>query len=137
MKIIACIASGPSLSPEDCLLLPEHVVQTIAINSSWQIAPWGDVIFASDIEWWRKYHAKIDCGSRLWISHIVTARQFMIRYFNSPLKGTFNSGQHVILLASAMGADRILLLGYDCSLKNGEHWHGQDPFGLGNPTAKS
>jgi hypothetical protein len=35
-------------------------------------------------------------------------------------------------LADELGADEIYLLGYDCSLKNGLHWHGKHDGKLTN-----
>nr|WP_288093342.1 hypothetical protein [Thauera sp.] len=44
-----------------------------------------------------------------------------------------NSGAAAISLAAERGAQRILLLGYDCQRTNGQaHWHGDHPRGLGN-----
>lgn len=44
-----------------------------------------------------------------------------------------NSGFQALNLAINWGAKRILLVGYDMTLENGEHWHGQHPKGLNNP----
>jgi hypothetical protein len=45
-----------------------------------------------------------------------------------------NSGFHAINLAAQFGARRIVLVGYDMTMKNGLHWHGAHPRGLNNPT---
>lgn len=47
--------------------------------------------------------------------------------------GEFNSGQQAVHLATVLGARRIILLGYDCSLRNGLHFHGAHRHGLSNP----
>jgi hypothetical protein len=36
------------------------------------------------------------------------------------------------MLAAWLGAEEIILLGYDCSIKNGYHWHGAHPKPLTN-----
>lgn len=45
-----------------------------------------------------------------------------------------NSGAGALFLAQHMGANRIIMLGYDC--KEGadgiRHWHGSHVYGLGN-----
>ncbi len=38
------------------------------------------------------------------------------------------------MFAHWLGAMRIILLGFDCSISNGSHWHG-DHTALDNPTA--
>lgn len=43
-----------------------------------------------------------------------------------------NSGAGAILLASHFGAQRIVLIGYDCHKRGGAHHHGNHPKGLGN-----
>lgn len=44
-----------------------------------------------------------------------------------------NSGAGAIALAAQMGAERIVLLGYDAQKTGGRaHWHGDHPKGLGN-----
>lgn len=45
----------------------------------------------------------------------------------------FNSGQRAIQLAAHLGAERVILLGYDCTLANGAHWHGRHPATMHNP----
>lgn len=49
--------------------------------------------------------------------------------------GAYNSGQLAIKLAAQLGAERVILLGYDCSLSSGIHWHGAHGDGLDNPDA--
>ncbi|MND92844.1 hypothetical protein D3C80_850180 [compost metagenome] len=44
-----------------------------------------------------------------------------------------NSGAGAVSLAAHWGAERIVLLGYDCQRTGGRsHWHGDHPTGLGN-----
>jgi len=44
-----------------------------------------------------------------------------------------NSGAGAIVLAVTFGANRVILLGYDCQRTNGKaHWHGDHPASLGN-----
>lgn len=47
--------------------------------------------------------------------------------------GTQNSGAGAIALAISYGAQRVILLGYDCQRTDGRaHWHVDHPAGLGN-----
>ncbi len=45
-----------------------------------------------------------------------------------------NSGFHALNLAVQFGARRIVLVGYDMTVRNGLHWHGAHPRGMNNPT---
>jgi uncharacterized Rossmann fold enzyme len=36
------------------------------------------------------------------------------------------------MLAAYLGAEKIILVGYDCSVKKGYHWHGEHPKPLTN-----
>lgn len=44
-----------------------------------------------------------------------------------------NSGFQAINLAARFGCTRILLVGFDYSLRHGSHWHGNHPPPLTNP----
>jgi len=61
------------------------------------------------------------------------ALKYGLNYFPHPDGDSFNSGQRAIQLAARLGAMRVLLLGYDCSIENGRHWHGDHPGDLKNP----
>lgn len=49
---IACIACGPSLTAEDVARVHAARLPTIVINNAWQRAPWADVLYAADRDWW-------------------------------------------------------------------------------------
>lgn len=137
MKTFVCIASGPSLKPEDCLLVKDAGLPVIAVNSSWEMVPWCDHIYAGDHQWWQENFNKIGSAATLWCGTETTARHYAINHFDSTLNGGFNSGQRAILLALYLGADRVILLGYDCSIRNGRHWHSDHESGLKNPDEQS
>lgn len=48
-----------------------------------------------------------------------------------------NSGFQAVNLALQLGAGRILLCGFDCSLEKGTHFHGRHPSPLNNPRQAS
>lgn len=58
------------------------------------------------------------------------------RRYCGPAEGV-NSGAQAISLAAESGAEVVVLVGYDCSLQNGLHWHGAHPQALRNPTQVS
>jgi hypothetical protein len=130
-----CIASGPSLLRADCILAAQSSHQIIAINSSWRMAPECHHLFAADYAWWQRYHDEAVIPAKRWTVSNRANNQYHLNLFKPPHEGAFNSGQRAIQLAAHLGANRILLLGYDCSLDNGRHWHGDHPAKMHNPEA--
>ena len=117
------IASGPSLTHDDVELIRQSDCRVIAVNSSHKIAPWADHVFAADCEWWTHNHGEISKGPALWTSSKSAYQRFPgVKLFD--YRGGGNSGLQAIRLAMTLGASEIILLGFDCSVKNGAHWHG-------------
>jgi hypothetical protein len=136
MSTFACAASGPSLTHEDCLTLHNANIPTIAVNNSWRAAPFCSAIYAADCCWWEEYGEEITIPVERWCGDNFTASRFGIKHLESKISGSFNSGQRAIELAIHMGATRVLLVGYDCSIRHGAHWHGQHSI-LANPDSFS
>jgi hypothetical protein len=131
-RTVACIASGPSLHPADCELIRLSGMPTIAVNNSWQMARFASVIYAGDPGWWDAYGAEIDIGAERWNCMENVAKYRGLNWF--PARGPHNSGMRAIELAIEFGAARVILLGYDCSVENGIHWHADhDKIVRGNP----
>ena len=146
-RTVVCIASGPSLTPEDCEAVRAAGHPAIVTNTTFRACPWADVLFGHDSAWWKEYGgvakkkpsdggpsvADVFRGERVTCS--IAGRTLQVRSLhNLPwFQGFGNSGTAAISLAIAGGARRILLLGYDCK-KSGErvHWHGDHPKQLGN-----
>lgn len=134
MTEAVCIASGPSLTLDDCDAVrawrdsrsDRFVVVT---NNTFQWCPWADYLFAMDNEWWRQ-HGKA-------VNEVFSGKTYS-RYGNygsqkTPVFHGDNSGAGAILLADYFAASRILLLGYDCQhTGNKTHWHGDHKKPLGN-----
>lgn len=133
---VVCMASGPSLTRKDA----ERVRQwrnagddrrVIVTNTTFQMAPWADVLYAMDSAWWRRYRRDVEeqfRGERLTVAR---GRAPGATRVDIPRGG--NSGAGAISLAYHRGARRLILLGYDCQYTGGKrHWHGDHPVGLGN-----
>lgn len=136
-KTFICVASGPSLTADDCTLASDSGYPVIAVNSSWRVVPECQHIYAADFSWWEKYHSHVPTGAKRWTSSVSAAIRYGLNHFPHPDNESFNSGQRAILLAAYLGAERVILLGYDCALENGTHWHGEHSEGLKNPDAES
>lgn len=121
-QAVAIIASGPSLTQSDCDLVRAAGLSTIAVNSSWKMAPFCDVLYAGDLCWWEAYGAEVDIPAERWTRSRQAAAVYRIRHHAG--HGAYNSGMGAIQFAVECGAGRVVLLGFDCSLNNGIHWHG-------------
>lgn len=134
-RTVVCIASGPSLTGEDCETVKQSGHPTVVTNNTYQLAPWADVIFGMDLNWWKRHGAAVSAcpGRKMSTSHAARAygaeSLWNVHWFPQAL----NSGQAIIGLALASGASKIVLLGYDCQKTDGKtHWHGDHEKGLGN-----
>jgi len=128
-----CIASGPSLTASDCELVRSSGTKTVAVNNSWEMARFCDYIYAGDSKWWKVNFEKIDIKAEKWTCSDMAANKYNINYHIAV--GPYNSGMRAIQFGMQRGFKSIALLGYDCSLKGGVHWHGphKEPE-LRNPT---
>ncbi|MEN3753747.1 hypothetical protein ABC733_17240 [Mangrovibacter sp. SLW1] len=133
MKLITICASGPSLIKQDCDLVGHTECPVIAVNSSWKLNPECQFIYAGDLRWWQKNISHVPKTAELWSSDKTATSRYGVKNFPTDTSCTFNSGQRAILFAQWLGAENIILLGYDCSIANGSHWHGDHPE-LDNPT---
>lgn len=130
-ETVVCIASGPSLTKADCDLVEASGIPAIAVNDSWQLAPFAQVIYAGDSDWWSQHIREIDIPAERWTCNKGAARWYRLNYH--PAVGYWNSGLRAVQFALWQGAHRVILLGYDCSVEHGTHWHGDHPNG-NNPT---
>ncbi|EPY7113965.1 hypothetical protein ACXEHT_004839 [Klebsiella variicola] len=135
-ETIAICASGPSLCIQDVHHLRDNKIPVITVNSSWMMYPGCQYIFAGDDAWWKANYHQINSPAERWTCSETAARTYGINYFEGGTYGSFNSGAVAILFAISLGAENVILLGYDCSLEKGIHWHGMHP-GLHNPTGHS
>lgn len=130
-QTVVCIASGPSLTQADCDLVRRSGLPTVAVNSSWRMARFADVIYAGDAAWWDAYGDEVTIPAERWTCTRLAAQKHGINLHVA--YGPYNSGSRAIQFALERGAARVILLGYDCSVEDGSHWHG-DHERTKNPT---
>lgn len=134
-KTFVCIASGPSLNATDCARVGASGLPVIAINNSWQLAHDFHFLFAADLTWWEVNHRKIPVDTSCWTTSIIASHRYGINLFRPRYYNGFCSGSRAIEFAvEHLGAQRVLLLGFDCSISQGMHWHGSHGDSLKNPT---
>lgn len=136
MDTVIICASGPSLHHQDCEQLTSAGFPVIAVNSSWRAVPGCNYVYAGDLRWWDANIAALPDTAELWTCNYRAHKRYGINLFDTDTRWSFNSGQRSILFAASLGAKNIILLGFDCCVSSGSHWHG-DHAGLDNPTAEN
>lgn len=142
------VASGPSAASVD-LALSRGRARHIAVNTSFRLCPWADILFAADLGWWRAHHeeAAAFAGIKVSRADVSSFAPEVIRF--RPEQETLfgfatapgsiavhlnNSGAIAINVALQLGVTKIVLVGFDMSGHAGKHWHGSHPSGLSDPT---
>lgn len=145
-ETVVIVAAGPS-ARDAPLELARGRARFLAINESWRLSPWADVLYACDFAWWRLHDGvpeysglKLSQDARACAAYADLRRVHLHRQCDVLMSGRRghigdggNSGFQALNLAIQFGAARILLVGYDMTLINGAHWHGHHPHGLNNP----
>lgn len=100
----------------------------IVTNNTYKIAPFANILYACDGKWWREHFNSVDknfkgeLGTHFPIEGVPRMKSIDFR----------NSGANAISLAAHLGCESIFMLGYDCSIKLGYHWHGKHEGKLTN-----
>jgi len=136
LKTAVIIASGTSLNKEDVDYCKGKAFIYV-VNNCYKLAPWADVLYACDEEWWDYYKPEFD-GQKWTINENASKKYGLnkIDYDGQLVFGTEkiiatgnNSGFQAINLAYLHGFRRIILLGFDFK-NSGNHWFGKHPSGL-------
>ncbi len=102
----------------------------LAINNTWELAPWSDVIYGCDHRWWAKYHEQVkQTSAELWAYNNAAVQKFGLRKARLRSTGGNSGYQSIRLAITEFGAERIILLGYDMGATGDTHWHGEHPKG--------
>lgn len=143
----AILASGPSMSVPAANAVRDWRAaaarrRVITINTTFQLAPWADVLYACDAKWWDLHIEEVralGCGGDLWSIEAGAKDRHGVRVIESQRgpglarsPGVINQGSHsgyqAIGFAWQCGAARILLLGFDMHEAGGRaHWHADHP----------
>ncbi len=120
--------------------------RVIVINTTWEKAPWADLLYACDFTWWQEYgglphfeglkYTQDDCALVFpTITYVRSVNKPGLSFNRAIIHQGANSGYQAINLAVHFGVKRIILLGYD--MQNGEdgecHHHGPHPGDMPNP----
>lgn len=96
------------------------------------------MLYAMDKQWWEVHKDEVAAtfkGER--VSSNTIAQKYEVKRMRPDQLKTFqNSGAGCISLAVLSGAEKVIMLGYDCQKTDGKaHWHGDHPPTLGNAGA--
>ena len=117
-----------SLSVAEAVRLAD--VPAIAINNTFRLAPWADMLYAADTEWWENTPDALKfAGLKVSVSGGIGPSVLGLRTTGTTgfdpdpecLRTGGNSGYQAVHIAAHAGADRILLCGFNMG---GVHWHG-------------
>jgi hypothetical protein len=146
-KTAVLIAGGPSLTQEQVdYCRGRQDLRCIAINDSYVLAPWADLLYAADPRWWQWHKDKLEAftGERCSIQSSGTDVEepvHVLRNRDHPYSGSglsldpgvlvsgWHGGFQALNLAILAGATRIILLGYDGkpSADGKTHFHSGHP----------
>jgi hypothetical protein len=145
-ECVAILAAGPSAKQQPIELLRDRI-HVVAINESYKLAPWSEILYSCDFAWWQAHKGVKDfAGLRL--SHDLRAcreyglHRVMIEQVGSNdvlldqptyVGAGGNSGFQAFNLALQFGVTGVMLIGVDCSLDHGMHWHGIHRMPMSNP----
>jgi hypothetical protein len=145
MTTAICIASGPSLTPEDVEYC-RGKGKVYVVNNTYKLAPWADVLYACDGRWWDMYHGEVESSGfkgEKWTIDFNASLKYGLKTvgvlssavwsnMQDAIATNGNSGFQVMNLAYLHAATKIILLGYDMKPRADgiRHWHGDHPHCL-------
>jgi hypothetical protein len=141
------IASGPSMAQIDMRVIRRfRSWRVMVVNNSWELAPWADVLYAGDLQWWDRYGDFVWFPGEKWTRDGHAALKYRLHLTRCEKgaglclqRGTVhaggNSGYQAINLAYHFGARKIVLLGFDMHRDGGGHWHGEHAGMLSAPAS--
>lgn len=147
-QCVAVVAAGPSANKVGVETLQDRI-HVVAINESYRLCPWAEVLYGCDDVWWHIRREKVRGFEGVRLGHgvkekgihdVVVARDkaknliHKMLYDEPGVVGAGgNSGYQVLNLVTQFGATGVALVGFDFSEHGGVHWHGAHPAPLRNP----
>ena len=151
---VAIFAGGVSITQEQVDLCRDAGCKAIAINDGYKLAPWADILYACDNQWWRWHNGAPDFKGWKITHEQVVRYESMLEGKDVPdpipydldyivsngelgfdnkqdrIKHGGNGGYQALQIALKLGASKIILVGYDMHAKSGKsHWFGEHPNG--------
>lgn len=134
---IACLATGPSFSPQQADVARAKGFTLFGCNNVWKDVPDLALLYACNEGWWNHYWSDelAKYPAQKWTTNKVAAQKYGLNWIDEKdapglsadpecIHHGHGSGFTMVNLAFLMGASRIVLLGYD--LKYAADYKGQD-----------
>jgi hypothetical protein len=154
-ECVAIVAAGPSAKHSGVEKLKDRI-HVVAINESFQLCPWADILYSCDKDWWatrvvevKKKFSGVGLGFEAQtdgvksINIVKTNKKHDDPYSHDlhfdeagVLGSGGNSGFQMINLSIQFGATAIALVGFDMQMNQGVHWHGLHNVPMRNPDPK-
>lgn len=141
-RTVAVLASGPSMSQSVADRIHGEGLPAIVINTTYKLAPWADILYAADQQWWIENPDALHFrGLKVTCTEPISEEILRLSYTGpegfednpSCLRTGNNSGYQAVHIAAHAKAARILLCGMNMG---GENWHGRHPAPLRTTTAE-
>lgn len=135
-EAVVLIASGPSLCDNQIEAVKRSheagKCRAIAVNNTYECAPWADILYACDAPWWEYY--KPDFAGEKWtqsreayglgVRPVLGKANDWLSFDPVHINNGQHSGFQALNLAVLFGAAKIILIGYDVQATGGRlHWH--------------
>lgn len=143
MNTAVCIASGPSLTREDVEYC-KGKARIYAVKEAVLLAPWADVLYAADTDWWSEYPTRWEnFAGEKWTCSESAAQKYGLNHIAAKTEKKWsrtqgetatggNSGFQALNMAALHfealglnGEQRIILLGFDYGFdknRTDKHW---------------
>lgn len=134
MTTAICIATGPSVTAEDVQLC-KGAGRVYAVKEAHVLAPFADVLYCADEDWWQLKHGVPDFSGEKWTVSPDAAKKWGLNYIEGTSSIEWgetkeliayggNSGFQAMNLAYVQGASKIILVGYDYGFSGKKkHWY--------------
>lgn len=121
------IGAGPSLCRDDLKLLRGRC-RAIAVNCAVFFAPWADVLYAGDSNWWQYYGPKINWFKGARVTRAMNRRGLTVWRGKGWKRTGGNSGHQALQYAVDLGNKHVALIGFDHQKTEGKaHCHQDHP----------
>src|SRR5215467_2175986 len=135
-ECVAIVGAGPSVTKDDVDKLRDRI-HVIAINTSYKLCPWADILYSCDVDWWKLNKEALkfsglkitqnDEAMKLFpeLKKITIRRrnqQEIVHDFlmdtTGEIGGGGNGGFQMMNLSAQFGATAMLLVGFDFGMSN-------------------
>ena len=126
MRTIICIGTGPSLTESQVKAARKTGHPLYVCNNAIELVPDAELLYACNLAWWDHYYPEVmGLPCQKWTTNREAAARYNLLWVaerNAPALSTdpkyihhgHGSGYSLVSMAHRNGADRIVLLGYDC-----------------------